>query len=59
MCVGTLTGLLGDFDGNPGNDLLLPNGTSLQSNTTEDTIFTTFNTACKGFFNTLYKIKNF
>lgn len=42
---GTLTGLLGDFDGNPGNDLLLPNGTSLQSNTTEDTIFTTFNTA--------------
>lgn len=42
---GTLTGLLGDFDGNPGNDLLLPDGTSLQSNATEETIFRTFNTA--------------
>lgn len=43
---GTLTGILGDLDGDPSNDLLLPNGTSLGTNATEETIFRAFNTAC-------------
>lgn len=57
LYVGTLTGLLGDFDGNPGNDLLLPDGTSLQSNATEETIFRTFNTACQGFVCIKYALR--
>ena len=46
-CLGKLSGLLGDFDGEPGNDLRLPNGTILDSNTTEETIYRIYNSACK------------
>ncbi|XP_078337855.1 protein mesh-like isoform X2 [Crassostrea virginica] len=42
---GKLSGLLGDFDGEPGNDLRLPNGTILDSNTTEETIYRIYNSA--------------
>ncbi|XP_061188889.1 protein mesh-like [Saccostrea echinata] len=42
---GTISGLLGDFDGNPSNDLLLPNGSVLEPNVTEETIYMSFKNA--------------
>jgi hypothetical protein len=42
-----VTGLLGDFDGNPSNDLILPYGSVLEPNATEEAIFRAFNMACK------------
>ncbi|XP_048752954.2 protein mesh-like isoform X2 [Ostrea edulis] len=42
---GTVSGLLGDFDGIPTNDLILPNGNVLEPNATEEAIFQKFNTA--------------
>jgi len=36
---GKVRGLLGNFDGDPNNDFLAPNGTLLSSNATESAIF--------------------
>jgi hypothetical protein len=42
-------GLMGNFDGDPNNDFILPNGTVLQNNMTESDrkIFENFGRHCK------------
>ena len=46
---GQMQGLMGNFDGDPNNDFILPNGTVLQNNMTESDrkIFENFGRHCK------------
>jgi hypothetical protein len=56
---GQVQGLMGNFDGDPNNDFILPNGTVLQNNMTEAgrTIFENFGRHCKyGLFKNRKKI---
>jgi hypothetical protein len=56
---GQVQGLMGNFDGDPNNDFILPNGTVLQNNMTESgrTIFENFGRHCKyGLFKNRKKI---
>jgi hypothetical protein len=56
---GQVQGLMGNFDGDPNNDFILPNGTVLQNNMTESgrTIFENFGRHCKyGLFKNKKKI---
>lgn len=56
---GQVQGLMGNCDGDPNNDFILPNGTVLQNNMTESgrTIFENFGRHCKyGLFKNRKKI---
>ena len=44
---GKTTALLGNFNGDPSDDLVLPNGTLLSSNASEETIYYNFGELCK------------
>lgn len=46
---GSVTGLMGNFDGNSSNDFVLPNGTTLTGNSIESerSIYKNFGQACK------------
>lgn len=50
---GHAKGLMGNFDGNPTNDFILPNGTILNKNLTktERNVYNNFGQQCKIFFN--------
>lgn len=50
---GHAKGLMGNFDGNPTNDFILPNGTILNKNSTktERDVYNNFGQQCKIFFN--------
>ncbi|XP_048752938.2 protein mesh-like [Ostrea edulis] len=52
---GMVSGLLGNYDGNPSNDLILPNGTVLEPDALEETIFQNYNYAWRiSYTNTLF-----
>lgn len=46
---GSVTGLMGNFDGNSSNDFVLPNGTTLTGSSVESerSIYINFGQACK------------
>ena len=44
--LGTLRGLLGDFDGNPDNELQTPSGEIVSRNSTSEEIYDGFGVLC-------------
>ena len=44
---GLLRGLMGNFNGNPNDDFVRPDGTTIASNSTEEDIYTNFGEKCK------------